>query len=932
LTLSKNRLLFDNITVVTSPDDLMCKKICDKYGVNCVITNRMYEDGAIFNKGKAINEGIKSIVNPDYILLIDADIIIEKEIDLNLLCEDTFYSMDRIILPDYVSYLKYEESRYLDGIRRDEENGYGYFQLFNYKEKQSYPEISNDAAWSDLIFRDKFIKRKKIDGYVIHLGLDCMNWKGRVTDRFLTDDDFTNLYMKKSTYKICSYYFNYRGDIRQKNNFLIFLNQFKDYYDNMIVGLVDYGDGDLDFDVPCEKIIIDGDKDNKLWSKEIIINKIIDNVDTDYLIWIDGDLIYESLDWLDNIDSVIGGNDFIQLFENINYLDGHNEILETHKSIVSVNPNSKNIDNLLGIGYKPGGSWLGKVSILKEKKFFEKMYVGGGDTIFMYGLYNIDNGFTLSKVGESNEKIKNGAVEWINRFGKYKVGYLSENISHLYHGDLKDRNYNDRYKILNHFLSNNIKLVSVIIVNYNCVTLLERAIDSVLNQTYKNIELIVLDNGSTDGSILIFDKYRNIKNVNIFLNPKNLGPYWAKNSIIDKINGDYITMLDSDDIDFPDKIEKQIIKFDDKTMMVSCSYQRENESPSFGYPSMMWKKDVFKKIGYYDSIKFGADSEFFDRFIKIYGKKSHLHINDVLQTGPRRIEGLTGIFPEKSEIRKNYILNYKNWHNIDENLYIDFPLFKRKFEIPKEMVIKEDIPYFEIKKLENENDILPVIMCTWKRVDGFKKIVSQLNKQTFKRFKLFVWNNNIEIKSEFEDILKFAEFEYEIFHSVDNIGGFGRFYYAGRIRRKPGFMDYCVFIDDDQTFGNDLLNVFYSEREYNTIKSQWGWKFSGLNYYSDRILVSVGEEIHYAGTGGMIADMRVFEDSELFLCREEYWYVEDLWLSYFSNKKHGYRLVKSGAVMKNGDDEHSLYRRVKDIKTPMLKYLINDEKWDLKNK
>jgi hypothetical protein len=180
--------------------------------------------------------------------------------------------------------------------------------------------------------------------------------------------------------------------------------------------------------------------------------------------------------------------------------------------------------------------------------------------------------------------------------------------------------------------------------------------------------------------------------------------------------------------------------------------------------------------------------------------------------------------------------------------------------------------------------------------------------------------------------LKFAKFEYEIFHSVDNIGGFGRFYYAGQIRRKPGLMDYCVFIDDDQTFGNELLDVFYNEREYNTIKSQWGWKFSGLNYYSDRIPVSVGEDIHYAGTGGMIADMKVFEDEELFLCRKEYWYVEDLWLSYFANKKHGYRLVKSGVLMKNGDDEHSLYKVVKDVKTPMLNYLINDERWDILKK
>lgn len=440
ITLAKNRLLFDNITVVTSSDDLMCRKICEMYSIKCVVTEKMYEDGAVFNKGKAINEGIKSISDPDFILLIDADIIINNKIDLNLLEEDTFYSMDRIILPDYNSYLKYSEDLSLDNVRRDEENGFGYFQLFNYKHKQSYPEISTDAAWSDLIFRDKFIKRRKIEGFVTHLGLDGRNWKGRITDRFLTDVEFNN-YMKKSTYKICSYYFNYRNDIRQKENFIKFLKQWEGYYESLIVGIVDYDD--IDFEIPCETIIIKGDSYRKIWSKELLINKIIDKIDTDYLIWIDGDIIYDDLSWLNDIDKVVNGNDFVQLFETINYLGVNGEVLESHKSIVSSGRND--IDNLLGEGYKPGGAWLGRTSILKDKKLFEEMYVGGGDTIFIYGLYGVLNGWTLNKVKENNKIVYNNGFNWIKKIEKYKIGFLNKSINHLYHGDLIDRDYNDRY-------------------------------------------------------------------------------------------------------------------------------------------------------------------------------------------------------------------------------------------------------------------------------------------------------------------------------------------------------------------------------------------------------------------------------------------------------------------------------------------------------
>jgi hypothetical protein len=449
VSLSNNIKYFKNITVVTSSDDLMCQKICDKFKVKCVITERMYEDGSSFNKGKAINEGIKSINNPDWILLMDADIVLSDKLEFTDIDEDTLYTTDRYICNDYNTYKEWMNNNIkLENIGKYEsDKGLGFFQLFNINNKnidikKPFPEASDNAAWSDLQFRDKFSKRKKVEISTIHLGPDKVNWNGRESVKFITDDEFYNLYIIKSTFTICSYYFNFRNDIRQKNNFIKFLEQFKDHYDNMIVGIVDYGD--IDFDIPCESIIVKGDNDNKVWSKEILINKIIDKVDTDYLLWIDGDLIYNNLDWLDNIDKVVGENDFVQLFENINYLGESGELLESHKSLVS--SGNENIDNLSG--YKPGGSWLGKVPILKEKKLFEKMYVGGGDTIFMCGLLGVKRGVTLSKVKESNGDIYNESIEWIDNFGQYKVGYLSETIDHLYHGDLKDRNYNSRYKRL----------------------------------------------------------------------------------------------------------------------------------------------------------------------------------------------------------------------------------------------------------------------------------------------------------------------------------------------------------------------------------------------------------------------------------------------------------------------------------------------------
>jgi hypothetical protein len=451
ITLEHNTKIFQNITVVTSETDWKCQEICNHFKVRCIKTNVMWSDGAKFNKAKSTNIGIKSIENPDFILCLDADIIVKNPIDLQTIEEHTLYTSDRKILETFEDYQRWILNRRYN-TRTESNRGLGFFQLFNVSNSESknegvyYNENFKEANGSDLEFRNRFKKRLKINNEVIHIGPAYKNWKGRTTPTFISKFETINNQTgeqtgNKNSFTICSYYFNFRNDSRMKENFKVFIKQFENFWDKMIVGIVDYGD--IDFEMPCEKIIIKGDSNKKLWSKEILINKIVEKIDTEYIIFIDGDLIYENLDWLNNIQEVVGDNDFIQLFENINYLGPNGEIQERHKSIASTGRND--IDQLMRRGYKPGGSWLAKVSILKEKKMFEKMYVGGGDTIFIYGLFGIKNGWTLDKVKESNIDIYKDAINWIGKFDRYKLGYLPITISHLYHGDLKDRNYNGRY-------------------------------------------------------------------------------------------------------------------------------------------------------------------------------------------------------------------------------------------------------------------------------------------------------------------------------------------------------------------------------------------------------------------------------------------------------------------------------------------------------
>lgn len=100
-------------------------------------------------------------------------------------------------------------------------------------------------------------------------------------------------------------------------------------------------------------------------------------------------------------------------------------------------------------------------------------------------------------------------------------------------------------------------LVSIVMPIYNGEMYLSIAIESVLNQTHKNLELILINDGSTDNSHIISSSYLNDKRVRYY-KQKNSGVSAARNFAINKSNGDYIAFLDQDDFWEPNKLEVQV--------------------------------------------------------------------------------------------------------------------------------------------------------------------------------------------------------------------------------------------------------------------------------------------------------------------------------------------------------------------------------------
>ena len=106
-------------------------------------------------------------------------------------------------------------------------------------------------------------------------------------------------------------------------------------------------------------------------------------------------------------------------------------------------------------------------------------------------------------------------------------------------------------------------LVSVIMPVYNGASHLSETIESILNQTYKNFELLILDDFSSDNSIEIIKSFKD-KRIKLFTNKNNQGYIEGLNFLVQKSKGEFIARNDQDDISLPERLYKQLNLFERK--------------------------------------------------------------------------------------------------------------------------------------------------------------------------------------------------------------------------------------------------------------------------------------------------------------------------------------------------------------------------------
>ncbi len=187
-----------------------------------------------------------------------------------------------------------------------------------------------------------------------------------------------------------------------------------------------------------------------------------------------------------------------------------------------------------------------------------------------------------------------------------------------------------------HYKQTNYPLVSIVMAAYNNAIFLPEAIEGILNQTYSNFELFIIDDGSTDNSSIIIQKYtRKDKRVIYLKNGKNLGQSATRNKAITKARGKYIAIADSDDICLPERLERQVdyLESHPELGVLGCGFYTFTDNPGdykLGYhspiqfrggkvpvhnPTCMIRKILFDKYGLFNS-KFdnAEDVELYLRF------------------------------------------------------------------------------------------------------------------------------------------------------------------------------------------------------------------------------------------------------------------------------------------------------------------------------
>ena len=251
------------------------------------------------------------------------------------------------------------------------------------------------------------------------------------------------------------------------------LSNYRTFRDSLHIPLVTVElsfDGEFELTKNDADVLIQLSGGAILWQKERLLNIAIKALPSDVknFAWVDCDILFGRDDWVEEAERQLKEQcNIVQLFSKAIYLNKEDsgKLLCNYASYPAVpglvalykKDNVLPLDRLAvsaqgAIVFNPGLAWAGKTEIFAQHGFYDLAIIGAGDLYVANSAFGTMN--SLTKLHSLNESRTKSYLQWGIPFHQTvasKVGHIPGEIYHLWHGDAKNRNYRDRFKVLADF-------------------------------------------------------------------------------------------------------------------------------------------------------------------------------------------------------------------------------------------------------------------------------------------------------------------------------------------------------------------------------------------------------------------------------------------------------------------------------------------------
>lgn len=402
-------------------------------------------------------------------------------------------------------------------------------------------------------------------------------------------------------------------------------------------------------------------------------------------------------------------------------------------------------------------------------------------------------------------------------------------------------------------------LISIVMPVYNCEKYIFNTVQSILNQTYKNWELIIVDDKSIDNTKHILENYlKHINQIKIFFNKKNIGPALSRNFALKKCRGKYIAFLDADDYWSKNKLKYQIKFMEKNNYFFSTTnyFVVKNQL----IKKLIRPKKIYNQKDFINDTSIATSAMLINKkalpanlFLPNYGFDDYIFKYQILKKHKCYLlnKNLTFYRLRSNSFASSKIKNIRRVWNINarvfqlsffRNIYSLINIGKRsiqKYGFVKGFILKKNRQtfleeknsfnnLFSLNKKNIKRKKISIIMPVYNSEKTIKKSIDSIVNQTFKNWELIIYNDGSTDKSK-KIIKNFKNSKIKYFENRKNIGQLKTRNKA--LKKTTG--NYIAFLDSDDTWDKDRLKNHLGFIVFYKLK----FSFTTYSYFiNDRII------------------------------------------------------------------------------------------------